>query len=91
MDENAVKNAKQFLGFLNKSPTPYHVVDNVRNLLRSDGFKELRLQDKWIIVPGKYFVTKNDSTLVAFAIGDRYAPGNPFSIVAAHTGCKNFF
>jgi aspartyl aminopeptidase len=36
MDENAVKNAKQFLGFLNKSPTPYHVVDNVRNLLRSD-------------------------------------------------------
>ena len=90
MDENAILNAKKFLDFLNKSPTPYHVVENVRNLLRAVGFKELKLQDEWNIEPGKYFVSKNDSTLVAFAIGGKYSPGNPFSIVAAHTGYKLF-
>ena len=90
MDENAISNAKKFLEFLNKSPTPYHVVENVGNLLKSVGFKELKLQKEWTIEPGKYFVTKNDSTLVAFAIGNKYSPGKPFSIVAAHTGYKLF-
>ena len=86
MDHNIISNATKFLNFLNKSPTPFHVVDNVRKLLTSAGFTELKLQDKWNTLPGKYFVTKNDSTLVAFAVGDRYTPGNPFSIVGAHTG-----
>lgn len=33
----------------------------------------------------RYFLTRNQSSLVAFAVGGNVVPGSPVSIVAAHT------
>lgn len=34
---------------------------------------------------GKYYLTRNASTIVAFAIGQAWKPGNPVGMVGAHT------
>jgi len=55
-------------------------------MLEKAGFKALSERDNWKLEPnGKYYFTRNQSTLIAFAVGGKWKPGNGFVIAAAHT------
>ncbi|KAL6728700.1 hypothetical protein Aduo_010443 [Ancylostoma duodenale] len=80
------KEAEEFLSFLNKAVTPFHAVQECKERLLQYGFQELGEASRWDIRPnGKYFVTKNRTAIIAFAVGGAFVPGNGFSIVVGHT------
>ena len=77
---------QELLDYLNESWTAFHAVDSSRRSLLEAGYVELRELDSWELAPGgKYFFTRNMSSLVAFAVGGAAGPGAGFTCVGAHT------
>ena len=61
--------SQDLLKFLEKSPTAFHAVAQMKSELLKAGFTELRENERWNIQKGgHYFVTRNDSSLIAFSI-----------------------
>ncbi|KAJ1675873.1 hypothetical protein EV182_000405 [Spiromyces aspiralis] len=86
--EYLLAQAKDLIKFINASPSPFHAVDTVRNMLKAAKFEKLSEREDWsgkLKPNGRYYFTRNESTIVAFAVGGKYKPGNGVSIVAAHT------
>ncbi|CAP69085.1 uncharacterized protein PODANS_7_10450 [Podospora anserina S mat+] len=81
--------AHEFLDFVNASPTPYHAVQTATSLLQKAGFHPISERTPWtpstISPGGKYYLTRNASSLIAFAVGSRWSPGNPIAMIGAHT------
>jgi len=84
--------ARKAMTFLDSSPDPFHVVQTSVKMLTDVGFEELNTCEpyKGKLKPGgKYYFTKNKSTLVAFAVGKKYKAGNGFKIIGGHTDTPN--
>lgn len=83
--------ANELIDFIYDSPTAFHAVDNVAAQLRGSGFTELNEAERWDLTPGgKYFLTKNNSALAAFVVGDSDVENHGFRIVGAHTDSPGF-
>jgi aspartyl aminopeptidase len=81
------KEALDFIDFVNASPSPFHVVHESSRRLEKAGFEKISEKDEWHLKKrGKYYFTRNGSSIVAFVVGDKYQAGKGgFSIVGAHT------
>ncbi|WP_026195353.1 M18 family aminopeptidase [Mariprofundus ferrooxydans] len=72
------------LDFIARSPTPFHAVQSMAELLEHAGFQRLTETEQWDVSRGRYFVTRNDSSIVAFAL-NRPLTEHGIHMIGAHT------
>ncbi|MDO4616595.1 MAG: M18 family aminopeptidase [Lachnospiraceae bacterium] len=81
--------SRKLLAFIEKSPSVFHAVANLKEELELAGFQELEENRQWVLQHGKgYFVTRNDSSLIAFRVPEREL--QYFHLTAAHSDSPCF-
>lgn len=82
--------AEELLAFIHQSPSVYHVVDNFKQQLIAAQYQPLLETELWNVQPGgRYFVIRNDSSIIAFQVPTDITNYN-FNIVASHSDCPTF-
>lgn len=77
---------QEMMQFLQASPTPFHATQTLAEALRSAGFEQLAEVDAWNLSAGKrYFVTRNDSSIIAFVYGKNSLLDTGIRLFGAHT------
>lgn len=96
--ESISASATQLLNQIKRSPTAFHAVDVMKQSLLKADFIELKEQDTWNLHDGgKYYVTRNDSSLIAFTIPPRNETNDKdqehvkgYRVISAHTDSPSF-
>ena len=82
--------SNELLSFIKSSPSAFHTVQAVSDILCDYGFVRLNECDIWSLkAGGKYYVTRNQSSLIAFTVPSVGKP-LPFMIAAAHSDSPSF-
>lgn len=84
-----MKHTEALLDFLYHSPSAFHAVSQVSDRLKDKGYIHLDEGEKWnISYGGKYFITRNGSSLIALDIPENPEPG--LRIIAGHSDSPCF-
>ena len=77
---------KDLLKFIDHSPSPFHAVKNIEQQLRQFNFELLDEKHKWNLkLSGRYYVIRDDSSIIFFVAGDKPLAEAGFKILGAHT------
>ncbi|KAI3133312.1 hypothetical protein CBS147326_5115 [Penicillium roqueforti] len=79
--------SKPYCEFMTSNPTIFHAVKSFSNQLEEHGYKHLSERAVWtseLKRGGKFYTSRNGSSLIAFNIGSKYESGNGVAIVAGH-------
>jgi aminopeptidase I len=79
--------SKPFCEFMTANPTTFHAIASFCSRLEDHGFVRLSERAIWTsnLQPGgKYYCTRNNSSLIAFTVGSGYKSGHGIGIVAGH-------
>ncbi len=86
MTTNQAAFNQQLLTFIDQSPTPFHAVSTMTEILDKQGFVRLHEKASWgQLKAGRYYVTRNDSSLIAFQLTDTDLAETGWHITGAHT------
>ena len=86
MDHTVSKDLAQFL---EGSPSCFHAIENMKNILSEEHFEQLQENRKWHVQPGgRYFATRNSSSLIAFTVPEHGFKG--MRIIASHGDSPTF-
>lgn len=82
--DHAPQIAKDLLAFIDRSPTAFHATRELLTLFTENGFEHLDEGQAWQCSGGgKFVVTRNDSSIIAFRLGENIETG--LTMVGAHT------
>jgi len=77
---------QDLLNFIDASPSPWHAVATMQQQLEAAGFQRLLETDVWQIVEGgRYYVIRDDSSIIAFVAGMQSLTEHGYKIIGAHT------
>jgi aspartyl aminopeptidase len=77
---------QNLLNFIDTSPSPWHVVNTTEALLKPFKFIMLDETTRWQLQPcGRYYVVRDDSSIILFVLGTKPLIESGFKIVGAHT------
>ncbi|KAF3395832.1 Vacuolar aminopeptidase 1 [Penicillium rolfsii] len=79
--------SKPYCDFMTANPTIFHAVKSFSQDLEKHGYKRLSERAVWtseLKRGGKFYVSRNGSSLLAFNIGKEYQSGNGIAVVAGH-------
>ena len=82
-------NIKEFMDFLDNSPSGYHAAANIVKMMEQEGYKKLSEHEDWDLVPGgKYFMIRGGTTVIGFKV----PKGEPMGFImsACHTDRPTF-
>jgi aspartyl aminopeptidase len=78
------------LGFIDRSPTPYHAVAECAARLRVAGYEPLAEDGVWDLSPGdRRYVVRGGGSLVAFEVGGASPAEGGYRVIGAHTDSPN--
>lgn len=74
------------LDFLKRSPSPFHATQSMAEALQAAGYQALDERETWQLQPqGRYYVTRNDSSIIAIKLGQHDPVQHGIRMVGAHT------
>ncbi|MGZ8158537.1 MAG: M18 family aminopeptidase [Methylobacter sp.] len=85
---SARQQVQNLLDFIDASPSPWHVVKTIEARLEAQTPTWQRLDEtaKWTLQPGgRYYVVRDDSSIVLFVQGQKPPAETGFKIIGAHT------
>ncbi|MBL0010584.1 MAG: M18 family aminopeptidase [Nitrosomonas sp.] len=82
----AKAHVQHLLDFIDKSPSPWHAVASIEAAIEAFNFVRLDETAKWQLqAGGRYYVVRDDSSIVLFVLGYKAPAESGFRIVGAHT------
>ncbi|WP_428356064.1 M18 family aminopeptidase [Methyloprofundus sp.] len=83
---NDRQQVQQLLDFIDASPSPWHAVATMEQALQAAAFTRLSEKNSWQLeAGGRYFVVRDDSSIIAFVVGHKVLAENGYKIIGAHT------
>lgn len=86
-----MSNTQELIDFINKSKTAFQGAQELKNILNNQGYAEIKEEAQWNLKKGgKYYITKNNSAVIAFEIGTGEIEEDGFRLIGAHTDSPGF-
>lgn len=78
---------KNLIEMLKNGTCSFTCIKEIKNILKENGYRELKENEIWNLNSNKYFIIRNDASLIAFNFNKN---ANKFKIVSSHGDTPSF-